>query len=291
MPAAHSAKPPGISAKPREGLRINSLGLDGLALNALCDRLDEEGDPHDPNFRAHTRYPWRQTAAGLTIKHPGGTEVNVRVAIRNISVGGISLLHSGYVHADSRCIVTLAALNGSEHALNARVAHCRHRGGVVHELGVAFDSPVELSEFLKPEQLVEPSQAKRIDPQALQGVLLSVDASTDDRRLLAEHLKPTRLTLIEGSTLTQVATQLDEVDPMQVRALLINAVGSGRKPADLLKEARASFACPVVFLVPDVSPRTRDLMAGAKPDAVLVKPVLQHRLFRTVAAMCGVAAS
>src|SRR3989337_1747869 len=58
--------------------------------------------------REFVRWPFRLTTARLRVVNPGApTEQAFKVACRNISCSGISLLHSAYVHVGSPCTIEL----------------------------------------------------------------------------------------------------------------------------------------------------------------------------------------
>ena len=71
---------------------------------------------------------------------------------RNISRTGISLLHGQFVYDGTVCIVCLKRLSGELVNVRGRVARCRLVSGRVHELGVHFDEPIEVSDFLARDQ-------------------------------------------------------------------------------------------------------------------------------------------
>jgi len=70
------------------------------------------------------------------------------LAPRNISRAGISLLHGKFVYGGTNCVVGLTALDGQVIPARGRVIWCRLIAGRVHELGIRFDEPIDMSEFV-----------------------------------------------------------------------------------------------------------------------------------------------
>jgi hypothetical protein len=67
----------------------------------------------------------------VDIIHPGGSRTTFLVRSRNLSRSGTGFLHGNFLHVGTRCNVTLPQLTGQ------RV-----------EIGVKFDKPIALAEFL-----------------------------------------------------------------------------------------------------------------------------------------------
>jgi len=70
------------------------------------------------------------------------------LAPRNISRNGISLFHGTFVYAGTNCVVGLRALDAQVIPARGRVIWCRLIAGRVHELGLRFDEPVEVGDFV-----------------------------------------------------------------------------------------------------------------------------------------------
>jgi len=70
------------------------------------------------------------------------------LAPRNISRTGLSLLHGKFVYGGTNCVVGLPALDGQVIPARGRVIWCRLIAGRVHELGIRFDEPIDVGEFV-----------------------------------------------------------------------------------------------------------------------------------------------
>ncbi len=81
---------------------INTLRLGQHELHKLLEEFDRGQTGTDHPDREFVRNSFRVGAIELTVVHSSGSEVTLPVATRNISKGGISLLHSAYIHTGSR---------------------------------------------------------------------------------------------------------------------------------------------------------------------------------------------
>jgi hypothetical protein len=70
------------------------------------------------------------------------------VAPRNLSAGGMSFLHGQFIHADSPCHCLLPVRGGKRVAVPGTTTRCAHVKGLIHEVSVCFDKPIELGDFL-----------------------------------------------------------------------------------------------------------------------------------------------
>jgi hypothetical protein len=70
------------------------------------------------------------------------------VVARNLSSGGMAFLHGGPVAAGTRCHVTLYDAEGAAHRIDGSILRCSKIAGRIHDLGVKFDSEVDVAPFL-----------------------------------------------------------------------------------------------------------------------------------------------
>ncbi|MBM4109043.1 MAG: hypothetical protein FJ255_09600 [Phycisphaerae bacterium] len=282
MIASENPSGPNWEAWEAQVTRENTLGLNAATLLALCERLDEAASATLAFARAHKRFPYRHTGVGLSLTHPGGSQVTVRVAARSLSNGGISVLHCGYLHADSPCLVLLVDLERRRQTIPARVAHCRHLGDVVHEIGLAFAEPTDVRMFIAAADLEAADTREQPDPATLTGTIVCIDASALDRRHVVELLRPTGLTVIGAGSVEEAVRDASGADPLAIHTVFLSVAGAGRRPAAIAKDVRANFTAKLVLLAPGNSARSQELVRVVQPNAVLVKPIAQGRLFRVL---------
>ena len=119
-------------------------------VESVLESLDREQTPPEiASERSSTRHTFRLSECLLEMCQPGAAEFTTfLVKTRNISAGGIALLHGGFVHVGTRCRLRLMTTDKVRADVSGRVVRCRYLGqGTLHEIGVQFDSPIEPSAF------------------------------------------------------------------------------------------------------------------------------------------------
>lgn len=67
---------------------------------------------------------------------------------RNIAAGGAAVLHGGFIHFKTRCTIALRNLEGKHVMQTGIVRHASLIKGHIHEIGIQFDEPVDVSQFV-----------------------------------------------------------------------------------------------------------------------------------------------
>ena len=99
-----------------------------------------------PEMRISTRY--RYTVRGGVVLTVEGAYTSYLVRPRNLSSGGISFLHGGFVYPGCHSSVALTTRRGERVMATGHIVRCRCVRGRVHEVGMAFDHPVDVDDFL-----------------------------------------------------------------------------------------------------------------------------------------------
>ena len=122
-----------------------TIRVSDAQVESLLERLDRER-PRCPQTsrRAAERYPYRLRACRVKFSQPGSEELVTFVArTRNISAGGISLVHGSFVHIGGECRIQLPTAKGIDAFVTGKVVRCRYLGrGTLHEVSVRFDGPI-----------------------------------------------------------------------------------------------------------------------------------------------------
>lgn len=281
-------KPSGPSARAgsrlvisERGKKLNSLRLDERGLDVVLDRLESDlGPPGASANRTYVRWPFRHTNINVLLTHPGGSRASVLMACRNLSCGGMSLLHNSFVHTGTPVDVLLPHPFRGPVTLGGKVTRCRHRGGLLHEVGVQFHKQINVRDFIRPDPFREYFSLERVEPAQLRGTLLYVEDSLLDQRIVKHYLRETSLSI-------KTAVNCAE------------AIAMGHQGADLIvsdfhlpdcegpqfvREARDSgITAPVIMVTSDNSTQTRGKVRDCAADAFLAKPLTQDRLLRAVA--------
>jgi hypothetical protein len=250
---------------PREfSSRSNSLGISQAVLDALIDRL-ETGSEDSKAARASVRVPFRRLALPMTLVHADGSRAGIVVACRNISAGGIAVLHSAYVHVGTTCEVNLPRAGLSSVTARGKVVRCRHVGGKVHEVGVQFQKPIEPRDFATPTELDVRRILEAVDPREFSARVLVLLADEAARRHVARVMEATKATL-------EVAA--DARPKARPDVLLCDLPPAGAAVAEVLvKLSELGGGAPVVMVSPPrdaaVSARIREYA----PDGVVHPPL------------------
>jgi CheY-like chemotaxis protein len=253
---------------------VDSLRLSEKEQQSLIEKLDRQGKGHrGAELRTEDRLPYH-TASGVvaTLHHPGGSVVNYLVRPRNLSRRGVGFLHGNFVHIGSRCQIHLLRLDKRAQAINGTVARCQHVGGLVHEIGVRFDEPIELSQFLVcegPGRIAEGDEHSLELPK-LAGKVLYVDNSVDDQELLRFHLGNLG---VEIFVATDALQAMDILRRQQCDMVVTEIWLPGMTGAEFAEMLRSDgYAGPIIALTSDDSGKTREEALSRGCNEVRAKP-------------------
>ena len=129
------------------------LRLSPRRVRALLRRLHEEAEgDRDQDRRQSPRSQYSDvTMVVVRLRdEPGQRDIYYAMVPRNISSGGAALLHGQFVYPGTPCLVHIPTFDGRVVTVRGSTVHCRMVEGRVHELGVAFAEPVEVTGILGP---------------------------------------------------------------------------------------------------------------------------------------------
>ena len=271
---------------PTAGQRPNSVNMTQHELERMLGELDRsQGDGGaGRKDRDFVRWQFRPMGVELRVDQTGGGGVSssatVRVACRNISRGGISLLHGSFIHVGSAVTVFLRNREQSTVPIAGSVVRCRHVRGMVHELGIRFNLPIDTKEFVQRDPFSDCFSLERVDPAELSGCVVSVDDSQMDQKLVQHYLRGTQIRLRSASSKAEAMPLI-----MEGCDLVLCDYDLGNETLiDVLKEMRSSgLQTPVIAVTADTSALSRDRLLEAEASAFIAKPVSQALLLRAIA--------
>ncbi|MHC4103225.1 MAG: hypothetical protein ACYSW1_20365 [Planctomycetota bacterium] len=79
-----------------------------------------------------------------------------RVGKRTYALIPRSLLHGKFVYDGTPCVAGLKALDGQLVPVRGKVTWCRLITGRIHEIGVQFEEPIDLDDFVPAGEELEP---------------------------------------------------------------------------------------------------------------------------------------
>jgi CheY-like chemotaxis protein len=219
-------------------------------------------------------------AIELRLDHPGGTATSLKVACRNISCGGIGLLHRSFIHPGTRAHVRLPHNRKGFIDVSAVIVRCLHRAGVVHEIGLAFDKPINMQEVVDADPFQECFSVEHVNPEELTGNILYIEDSAMDARLL-KHF--TRMTKLSVAIATNSADAIAAASK-GVKAILLDFhLPDGDAPALVTQLRAADVQAPIIAVTGDSSRATKERLQASGINAFLAKPLTEERVLRAIA--------
>lgn len=223
--------------------------------------------------RSHVRHPYRMADIPMWIEHPDGGRSLFLVYSRNLSRGGISFLHGGYLHNDSDCRIILRDRAMKPIALPGVVRHCRLISGSCHEIGVQFKEEINTAQLLVEVEYIEDDAARTNEnqaPQPLTGTVLIAEHFEPDRLLLEHQLKQLGLKTFAVPTCGTALSILKNESVDLVLTGLSLLLDDGIR---LIHRMRAQeYTNPIIVMTPDDRPATLTAALNAGADEVIIKP-------------------
>ena len=261
--------------------RPNTLGLGQRELELLLSKLEAmDGKAKAPVRREFSRWPFRQATIPVTLTQPAGGEVHLKLACRNLSRGGVSLLHNQFMHPGSTAVVSLPRLHGGPKAVNGTIRRCIHKRLTLHEIGIEFDEPIDLREYLGAGSGTKFYSLEHVDPDKLTGHLLYVEDSDIDYRVMQHFLRETNLTLVRAQTVAEALKMCDRIYDVIISDWRLPDM-TGTEFVAKLREIAINTPVLIVTADPVALMRT-----GVQEDpriGLLTKPLTQQLLLRAVA--------
>jgi CheY-like chemotaxis protein/HPt (histidine-containing phosphotransfer) domain-containing protein len=259
----------------------NSVHMDAHSVGELFDEMDRRtsGTPQELR-RTCVRWPHHLASCVMKVFHSGSSPVTINVACRNISAHGMSVLHSSYLHAKTRVIITLPLLTGQLVDVEGTIIHSSHVRGICHEVGIKFKIPIDIRTMVQLDPFEGGFVLEKVDPETLMGTILYVDDSALGQSLVKHFLRETALRLRVAEDFTSARTMIED----GVDLILCDYLVKGQNGAEFVTLLRqAGVTTPAIFITSDNSESTRAKFAKAQAGAILTKPVSQTLLLRALA--------
>ncbi len=259
--------------------RSNTLNLSAERLSAIMDELDAIGAGGSTR-RNHSRLRFRKLAIELEVYQPSGGSVNFCVACRNLSRGGLSVVHSSYMHVGTKCRIRMQHKTDGEQWIAGEVVQCRHVTGRVHDVGLRFSQEIDVNDYVKVDPLSTSFSLERVDPSTLKGRVLLVTGNDIDRKLVEVYLSETALRMVHVPAYDEMLAQF--TDPFD--AVLCDFDMDAKAAGQVLQSLRsAGHRVPVIAISGDVSASAKDAIRESRASALVPKPVERIALLRALA--------
>jgi len=264
--------------------RPNTVGLSERNLHKVLDAMDSRDSVSNSiTNRVFSRWPFREERVEVALVHPGGTEVRVKLAARNLSKGGIGLLHSAFVYPDTLCVVSLPSLEGGTLQLTGKITRCLHLRGVVHELGVKFDEEIDPRRVVEPDVMDTRLALEKVEPATIDGTICVAEPVAGDAQAIRRAIRRTRAEMIDA---VDGAAALEEAK--RGATVIITSFDlpdmTGGELATAVEQAGARTA--VIVTSNETGRRIKNGLSGHPVAAFLPKPLDEHAIHRALAEFC-----
>ncbi|MEZ6165541.1 MAG: PilZ domain-containing protein [Phycisphaerales bacterium] len=265
----------------------NSLGLSNTVYKQLLGLLEKRANtspvsaaPSGSN-RVYSRVEFQEPYLEIILHgQKQASRQRIVVATRNISKGGISLLHSNFIYPGTRVTATITKLDGTSHPFGGTVRRCEHRGGVIHEIGVQFDHEICLHEFVHTDIFDRKLTLEKVDAQALQGTILIVASDND---LMSQLKVAVSSTSIYCKKMTSAKEAL-ESELGQFQLLIIGMDADDMTGPELTRVLRDNGFVKPIILIGDAFQTIHKQQAGySEADIFVQTPVNTIHLVRVLA--------
>jgi len=249
----------------RSHVRLNNAERSKL----LC-RLDDAPGRTGRDRRRYRRWEYRMSDIAVLVQHPAGGTGRYLVCARNISAGGLSAIHGGYIHPGSDCKIVLPRRDGNPFAVSGVIVHCRHIEGSYHEIGIRFTQEVDPAALI-PDLIPDGEGAGDLmhEMPQLEGRVLVVDQSSSDRRLMTHHLSGTNLILkmVDSSGAAIDAVRRHSYD------LILCDLRLDTDCVRMIEQIRKSdYKGPIIVVTAESSPTRLTQARAAGANEIIGKP-------------------
>lgn len=259
--------------------QVNTVRISAVELMKLDQEMSAKKSGTNPR-RTFLRWPFQRQAILIEMQQPGGAMSQLRYACRNLSTTGLAILHSTYVHTGTRANVHLPDLEGNIHPKLAKIVRCVHYKGVIHEVGLRFDQPINVRDFVQLDPMEGAFTMEHVDPEKLNGAVLHVDDSAMDRRLVRHYLRDTNLNVTTCETGEQAIARAGE----GYDVILCEHDLPDMKGTTLVEMLRAKgIQTPIIMTTGDARVTTQQEAREVHASAYLCKPFTQDQLLRAMA--------
>jgi CheY-like chemotaxis protein len=224
--------------------------------------------------REFMRWPFDRLVK-CEIAHSAGNTLTLVMACRNISRGGISLLHRAFVYPGTKVSCTLPHPLKGTVIMTGAIKRCRHHRGTVHELGIRFDKPCNVRELLGLGQADRCYLLERVDPEKLSGTVLLIEDSEMDRLVVRQALADTSMSVVaaeSGEAGLERSSQGFDV-------ILCSMDLPDMTWVELMEKLRdRGVHAPFVLISADNTQAIRDAVRSARPDGFIARPLGREAL-------------
>ncbi|GAB5496689.1 MAG: hypothetical protein Phyf2KO_17690 [Phycisphaerales bacterium] len=253
-------------------VRLNTIGLGPTEVEELLERMSLTSRSSGVDeFRAFMRWPLQGVTAEFELEENGSYRGSLNLATRNISNSGISLLHSAFFYPGSRCRVTLPLREDPKVTVSLLgvIMRCIHVEGVVHEIGIKFDTVIDSSRFVS-KLMTSQGRPEIAKPKNLSGRVLHIDSSAVDRKLIEYFLSLSKIQLVAADTIEKARSLVQEPFDL-ILCELVMPDGDGTSLIQWMRDQ--CISTPVAIHSATPANQVRDKIDHLEVQGFLPKPI------------------
>ncbi|MBL4809893.1 MAG: PilZ domain-containing protein [Phycisphaerales bacterium] len=247
----------------------NTLFLDGVLYQRILSKLDESSNKQKPSAsRIFRRLSYAHAKIAINIQSEGHNQRTLIVATRNLSQGGMSILHSSFMYTGTQLTVDLITNTGDITTCYGSVTRCEHRGGRVHEIGIKFDDEIILREYLNPNPKNLLHSREKVDHESMDIKLLVVSSNTDFSSTMREYFQPTSM-IYKFAKSDAEALELFQAQDM---VLLHLDTVTMQTPETISQMREQGFTNPIIIAGRPTSEEDSHIISACGADMILPWP-------------------
>jgi CheY-like chemotaxis protein len=267
---------------------LKSIRMNDASVRALLENMENGAQPVESSKRTEDRSPLHLSDIPVVVTHPDGAIARFLICIRNISSGGLSFIHGSFLYPGSKVVVQTPTIWGHVEHLAGRITNCRHVEGQVHEVGVKFDKRWDRRRFITlPGETPLDRDPDVHERNELAGQVLYVDQSLAEGKLLAFHLKESRVIIM---TATSCNDAIEKFKSNPIDLIMLSSSIPGEGEASAIETVRsAGFKGPIVLVYNSAEATNADARVETGAVTTLTKPYSPASLIEAL--RCGLSQS
>lgn len=274
---------------------IETLRLSDRDKAKLLWAIEESNTVSVDETKRRLRVMCSKNEAVLTLLGDNGSRTRFSVIGRDLSRWGASVIHGRYVYPATRCELMVKSLDDAWHTRLGEVYHVQHIQGMIHNIGVQFEEPIDLSEFVNLSPDEETRHLQELaedmpdgDDDAIVQVanrVLVVDDFASDRKLFSYWL--TRA----GMDVTSVGdpkSAREHVEEGEYHLLIVDGRLGEESGPELIKQLRNSqFVAPIIGVSASDDGEAEHNALSAGANCFLCKPFTSDQLVERAFGLLG----
>ena len=253
---------------------LDTLRLSKRQLQAVVQFLRrQQNNFQGAEVRSEPRLPFiAEGGVPIELRHPGGTVGRYLIRPHNLSSRGMGFLNGAFVYPGTACAAVLPKLgNAGTRRVAGRAVRCRHVAGNVHEVGVQFEEPLDLTEFIENPQAEAQAAPTGDTGPRFKGTILAVEDSVDGRELLNFMLDQLG---IDAAFTDKPRRAVEAIEKRRFDIVFINAELRATPGGELIHAMRrAGYPGPIVALTAANDEDVAGRLTSRGASHVLIKPV------------------